>query len=204
MFVDYKYALNLKAVAQKSPDGHTTNVLLLTDFFHMKLIKIWDNRVRWLSWRVPGFHTEVSIIIDYRIRKTRVSSLRWLRTRISSLKTRYSTLKTRYLIFQTRYSSFQTGYSRFPELILEFSDSILEFSGSIIEFSDSILEFSDSIHEFSDSILDTWTKVDLADIIPHQRYIIKFAIISIHVPDKWNTSSVLLWQKINYFFSNEQ
>ena len=39
MFVDYKYALNLKAVARKSPDGHTTNVLLLTDFFHMELIK---------------------------------------------------------------------------------------------------------------------------------------------------------------------
>ena len=33
---DYKYALNLKAVARKPLDGHTTNVLLLTDFFHMK------------------------------------------------------------------------------------------------------------------------------------------------------------------------
>ena len=113
------------------------NVYLLI-FFHMKLIKIWDNRVRWLSRRVPGFHTEVSIIIESENSsiesenpnidsenssnelktwisslKTRVSSLKWLRTRISSLNTRYSSLKTRYLIFQTRYSSFQTRYRVF-------------------------------------------------------------------------------------------
>ena len=40
MFVDYKYALNLKAVARKSPGGHTTNASLLTDVFHKKLIQI--------------------------------------------------------------------------------------------------------------------------------------------------------------------
>ena len=35
-----------QVVARKSPDGYTTNALLPIDFFHKKLFKIWDNRVR--------------------------------------------------------------------------------------------------------------------------------------------------------------
>ena len=38
---------------RKSRDGHTTNALLSTDFFHAQLIQIRHNRVCWLSRRVP-------------------------------------------------------------------------------------------------------------------------------------------------------
>ena len=38
---------------RKSPDGHTANALLSSDFFHTQFIKIRHNRVRWLSRRVP-------------------------------------------------------------------------------------------------------------------------------------------------------
>ena len=38
---------------RKWRDGHTTNALLSTDFFHTQLIQIRHNRVRWLSRRVP-------------------------------------------------------------------------------------------------------------------------------------------------------
>ena len=38
---------------QKSRDGHTTNASLSTNFFHMQLIQIKHDRVRWLSRRLP-------------------------------------------------------------------------------------------------------------------------------------------------------
>ena len=38
---------------RKSRDGHTTNASLSTDFFHMQLIQIKHDRVRWLSRRLP-------------------------------------------------------------------------------------------------------------------------------------------------------
>ena len=38
---------------RKSRNGHTNTASLPTDFFHTQLIQIRNNRVRWLSWRVP-------------------------------------------------------------------------------------------------------------------------------------------------------
>ena len=38
---------------RKSRDSHTTNAPLSTDFFHMQLIQIKHDRVRWLSRRLP-------------------------------------------------------------------------------------------------------------------------------------------------------
>ena len=38
---------------RKSRDGHTTNALLSTDFFHTQLIQIKHDCVRWLSRRLP-------------------------------------------------------------------------------------------------------------------------------------------------------
>ena len=48
-----KNALPLQAVARVSPDGHKTNALLPNDLFHTQFIRIRNNRVRWMSRRVP-------------------------------------------------------------------------------------------------------------------------------------------------------
>ena len=116
---------------------------------------------------------------------------------------------------------FSDSILAFSDWILEFSDSILEFSDLLLELLDSILEFSDSILEFSlldirvlrlDSrvlrhrytsfqirYLDTWTKVDLADIIGI------FDLVCYNIQYMYPINeiplSVLLCLKINYFYT---
>ena len=64
-------------------DGHTTNALLPTDFFHTQLIQIMDNRVRWLSRMVPNRDVpdiQLNWISgqDLGIRLNRISNIRYI------------------------------------------------------------------------------------------------------------------------------